>query len=146
VRLRRERVSLRRALVPALCVLALAGAMIASWQGGLLASSSEPGSEQDPLVSRSYVDQYVQIQVVTLAPGRRLEAMSGGTEMILRAGTARAVSSPAGGLVDATAGRDLGGGATVPPNHLLIVPRADGRGVTAVTETILMVRGAYAVR
>lgn len=104
-----------------------------------------PGSQSDPLVTQSYVDQQTQWQIVSLAPGQQIVALAG-TEIILRAGGAKAVASAGGGLADVTAGRDLAQGAAIAGNHLLIVPKSDGRGVLAVSACVLMVKGAYTVQ
>ncbi|HHW55635.1 MAG: hypothetical protein WAQ41_02965 [bacterium] len=113
--------------------------------GAVLAQGSAPGSEVDPLVAKSYVDKFLRLEVVNLQRGQSLIA-EGGTEIILRGGRGVAIASPLGGLCDVTQGRDLAGGEVIPANHLLIVPRDDGRGVKAETDTILMVRGGYWVQ
>jgi len=41
---------------------------------------------------------------------------------------------------------DLMTGSQVVTNHLLLVPRNDGRGITAVTDIWVMVRGTYTVQ
>ncbi len=126
---------------------------------GLLAApaAAAPGTAGDPLVSKSYIDEVVLpyvdgavasgtggLKIVELSAGERLTA-SAGAEIILRGGTVRAVASAKGGLCDVTGGADLGQGEAVAANHLLLVPRADGRGVAADTEAILMIRGDYEV-
>jgi hypothetical protein len=104
-----------------------------------------PGSEQDPLVSKSYVDQKLGLVVVEVAAGNRLIASSG-TEMILRSGQATAIDSEMGGLSDVTAGKDIRQGEAVAKNHLLIVPRDDGRGLLASTDLIVLVRGDFSIK
>jgi hypothetical protein len=159
------------------------------WYGAARAAVAEPGSVDDPLVTKSYVEQLVagladkayvdqavagradkayvdqalkglvdksyletrlslmnaSYQVVTLAKGQRMIGESG-TEMVLRAGKATAIVSAKGGVLDATGGVDLGQGETVKPNHLLVIPVADGRGLNATTDVILIVKGNYSVR
>lgn len=135
-------------------------AVIATRPGAAASAAPEPGSEEDPVVTRSYVEQYVarvlqerspgaavpELQVVELAPGQRLIA-GGGAEIVLRSGRARVVTGPQslGGLSDLTGGRDVSRGQDVAPNHLLLVPRSDGRGVAAVTSAVLLVRGTYTI-
>ncbi len=71
------------------------------------------------------------------------------TQIILRSGTARVVSSLAGGLVDATSetNGDLSGNESVPLNHLLIVPRDDGRGIRITSgDAWVMVKGPFEVK
>lgn len=133
--------------------------ILAGWFGRGLAAGDPvlPGSEEDPLVTRSYVDSYVDSRlgsaldrsaamlVVELEAGQKLIA-SAGTEIILRAGSATALDSSRGGLADVTSGNDIRQGHEIGRNHLLIAPRDDGRGVLAVTSVVLMVRGAYTIK
>lgn len=67
------------------------------------------------------------------------------TEFILRSGKGIVMGSANGGLQDVTSGEDVADGVQVPKNHLLIVPRADGRGLQAESDVIIMVRGGYTV-
>lgn len=119
-----------------------------------------PGSEEDPVVSvsylenifmekvKSYIDQKAvpQYDVVSLKAGQTLTAQKG-TEMILRMGTATVVATQKGGLSDVTAGVDIANGGEMPSNHLLIAPLDDGRGLKATaSEVLVMVRGGYTVQ
>ncbi len=105
----------------------------------------EPGSADDPLVSRSYVDQYVRQEIVVLQPGQELVAQAG-TEFVVRSGKAVALGAESGGLADLTAGTDVGTGRVLQKNHLFLVPRSDGRGVRAQTTVILLVRGPFTLK
>ena len=84
-------------------------------------------------------------QVVTVQEGHTLYGAQG-TEVIVRSGQAQVTASVAGGLQDMTEGADLDAGQNVPRYHLLIIPREDGRGITAVKNLTLMVRGAYTIQ
>ncbi|HSH35936.1 hypothetical protein [Schnuerera sp.] len=128
---------------------------------------SEPGSEKDPLVSLSYLEKQIDqlkyyidekfssiedeestssaLEVVEISEGQSIIGKSG-TEIILRGGKAEIIAGELGGLSDITDGKDLKMGANVPPNHLLIVPRDDERGVYAITDSIYLVRGEYEIR
>ncbi len=133
------------------------------------AINKEPGTNDDPLVTLSFVEQRIeqlkfyideklaaitpsngggggdnQLVVVELKPGQKLIAGQG-TEIILRGGKALVIDNPQGGLANVTAARDLRMNEVVPPNHLLIVPRDDGRGVKAENDVVLIVRGSYRV-
>ncbi|KAB3534170.1 hypothetical protein F8154_09540 [Alkaliphilus pronyensis] len=133
------------------------------------ANQGEPGSTEDPLVTQSYVEQRIEqfkyyvdqklannetgqpseaastFKVVELKNGERL-ITGGGTELILRSGKAKAIVSELGGLSNVTEGYDIGKDQSIPTNHLLIIPRDDGRGVIATTDAILMVKGAYTIQ
>lgn len=130
---------------------------------------SEPGSENDPLVSLSYLDKrmaqlkdYIDgklheignksekstsndLEVVEISSGQSIIG-KGGTEIILRGGKAKVIAGELGGLSDITDGKDLGMDKPVPPDHLLIVPRDDERGVYATTDAIFLVRGEYEIK
>jgi len=134
------------------------------------ASTKEPGSKEDPIVTMSFVElkldqlkDYVDqksfssnqpqpnnpgesatFEVVELKQGQSLIAGSG-TEVILRSGEAVAIISPLGGLSDVTGAKDLKKDEKVPINHLLIIPRNDGRGVRALADCFLLVRGGYTI-
>lgn len=135
-------------------------------------SFSEPGSSEDPLVSKSYVDQEIARlrneinqsqgqtypisqgddsvwQVVEVEAGGFLELM-GGTELILRSGTAYAVPSVKNGIInglsDLTDGLDLVAESQLKENHHIIVPRSDGRGARSITKCYFLVKGAYIIR
>ncbi len=121
-------------------------------------NTATPGSAADPLVTKSYLEQFIMeelqkraadlegFELVVIQEGDFLETFSG-TELILRAGRAMIVASQRGGISDVTAGRDLAGGVAVPSNHLLITPRSDGRGVLGGNhaQNIFMVRGEYRI-
>lgn len=148
-------------------VLGIAGAMLFS---GL--AYSEPGTAEDPLISLSYLEEkldeikdYIdsKIKETSTSPGTGTSIDAGlvvvelfngqlligeaGSEIILRSGSATAVTSPLGGLSDVTSGVDIGEGKSIPPNHLLIIPRSDGRGIFVTkNSTFVMVRGGYTIR
>lgn len=128
---------------------------------------ADPGTEADPLISKAYVDdvlmpqieQYVDskvaglngggngggadsFQVVDVKAGEKI-ICSAGTELILRMGKATIIATEKGGLADTTAGFDLADGTQMPANHLLIVPVADGRGLVANSDIIVMIKGGY---
>ena len=108
-------------------------------------SPPEPGSHLDPLITKSYFDQWVTLQVVTVPAGKTIIGQ-GGAEFILRGGRATAIASASGGLADVTDARDIKQDENVTANHLLIIPRTDGRGFKAVTDLFVMVRGAYEIK
>ncbi len=90
-------------------------------------------------------------EVVELSMGQLLVAKEGSLDFLIRSGKAVAISGVNGdGLADVTAGKgtayDLKSGDIVPNNHLLIISRADGRGIQAAADgTFLLVRGAYEI-
>lgn len=137
---------------------------------------TEPGSENDPLVSLSYVDMRIEQlksyideklsrddsqeedgpwKVVQVSEGDSLICY-GGTEIILRSGKANAISVFTedlvsgviieNGITNITLGRDLKMDENIEENHLLIIPRTDSRGAYAVTNTYWLVKGDYKIK
>lgn len=147
----------------------------------LYAADSGMGTYEDPIVTKSYVDQKVAevkssinggvtstelaaqntiikelqeeieilkstqnsiYEVVTVAEGQTIIGEQS-TEMIVRAGEGIIVASNAGGVQDITSGLDIASGQIAPKNHLLLIPRSDGRGLLANKKLTVMVRGGY---
>ena len=120
------------------------------------AAADTPGTEGDPIVTKSYVDSQIArvssggtasatYAVVEVSAGQKLLGKSG-TEIILRSGEATAIDNGANGVSDITAGKDLMTGQSIGQNHLLLVPKDDGRGIQATTDLFVMVRGAYSIQ
>ncbi|OGO84431.1 MAG: hypothetical protein A2Y24_03170 [Clostridiales bacterium GWE2_32_10] len=136
----------------------------------VIASSIEPGSEQDPVVTKSYVDNQInelkklvgtnntgtnaEITKFTFEPiniNKNVQIIGKeGTEIIVRSGTTKAITvikdGIENGLQDITDGVDIKKDKTVPLNHLIIIPRNDGRGIKFTSDGYIMIRGEYEVR
>lgn len=136
-------------------------------------AGTTPGTTDDPVVTKSYVDQQIQqalngggggttnptnptqpsqgadeVKSVALKPGKILIA-DAGTEFIVRSGNAVIYTEVASGVADLTDGKDLLNGETAPKNHLLSFPR-EGRGIQVkegqTSNLIVMVRGGYTIK
>lgn len=132
-------------------------------------SSVKPGTVNDPVVTKSYVDEQISklqggtgsssggsgssattaaLEVVEVLKGQTLMVMAG-SEVVVRAGKAVAYSSDANGLSDVTAGVDIKSGEAVPSNHLIWFPR-DGRGIqvdsSSKTSLTVLVKGPYYIQ
>jgi len=120
-------------------------------------ASTTPGTADDPVVTKSYVDQQIQkalnggggtttptnptnlttptqpsqgsdeVKNVALKPGKILIA-DAGAEFIVRSGNAVIYTEDSNGVADLTDGKDLLNGQAAPKNHLLSFPR-EGRGI-----------------
>lgn len=108
-------------------------------------TESEPGGSGDPLVTQSYVDQYVRWNVVELEQGQVLKGQAG-LELIVRRGQALVVDPVGNGIPDLTSGTDISAGSSVPVNHLMLIPREDGRGLRATSPVVAMYRGGADIR
>lgn len=84
------------------------------------------------------------LEVVEIHAGEKLIA-GAGAELILRGGKAFVIGSEMGGISNVTAGKDFVAGMEFVPNHLMIVPRDDGRGAYTNDYAIFMVRGTYEI-
>lgn len=191
-------------------ILLLSFVLTAAISFGLIqiiaSSAPTPGSNQDPLVTKSYVDMKITqalenitaSSTATASTGdstnisndsdlndrlieleNRLKvfeqdynytssAMSGqiektkfnviqlykgqkmltgeGTEFILRAGIANAISGPGGDLSNLTTGLNVENNSKLNINHLIISSRDDGRGLVVISDTVwVLVKGIYKV-
>ena len=130
-----------------------AGILVFGVAFAVSASGNEPGSQGDPLVTKSYVDsqlakysgQGAEWKVADLMTGQQMIAEAG-TEMILRAGKAVVVDTTSNGIPDLTAGTNVIAGRNVPANHHFIIPRTDGRGIKATEKAVVMYKGVVSVR
>jgi len=124
------------------------------------AETFTPGSAQDPVVTKSYVDArltdlenkltgsqgtsnaYVPLQILQ---GKTL--LGGvGTEIIFRSGEAKAIDNGLNGISDITSGSDLRTGESLTLNHLIVIPKEDGRGITATTDIWVLIKGKYTIK
>lgn len=146
-------------------VALLSGGIIlgAAWQSNANGSQAVPGSVEDPVVTKSYVDKLLSqnggtsssaantaMQVVSVAAGKKLLATEEGTEFIVRSGKAIAYSEDKDGISNLTSGTDLVNGKAVANNNLLLSPRA-GRGITTDSSVsnnklIVLVKGGYQLK
>ncbi|MEA4816524.1 MAG: hypothetical protein VB120_06675 [Lachnospiraceae bacterium] len=138
-----------------------------------VASGAEPGDASDPLVSKSYVDSKISETLSGLSSSNLSEdeivnevlskvnsasaaqyvpvsASAGsiviggeGTEIILRSGAGIGYVIGSDGMVDATTGADVKNGTGIEKNHMLIVPRNDGRGVKVTSDAWFIIKGTY---
>ncbi|XEC95358.1 hypothetical protein AB6A23_01910 [Paenibacillus tarimensis] len=120
----------------------------------------KPGSIDDPVVTKSYVDAVLKqgggsnggtaaasLQIVTVPLGKTIIANEEGTEFIVRSGKALAYSADKDGISDLTQGADLTNGKPITNNHLILSPRV-GRGLSPDplvknNKLIVLVRGSY---
>ncbi|TFE29001.1 hypothetical protein [Cohnella luojiensis] len=152
-------------LAALIVIVMIIGGGIGWYQSVEADSTSTPGNIDDPIVTKSYVDQNVaklvaeeieklgsggsgasaKLEVVTVPWGSKVIVEDGG-ELIVRSGKAVAYSTDKNGLSDMTDGLDIAPGKPVAANHLILFPRG-GRGVEADPKQtkglIVLVRGEY---
>jgi hypothetical protein len=163
----------KRLVIPVIAIIVLAAMTL-----GVLATSTDPGSENDPVVTLSYVESRLA-EIVSdfqekldsvdlntgnpsspsetqasesgfeaiMIPSGSLVYFAGNTQVILRSGAMTAIANSSGnGLADLTVGNDLKTGDAVKMNHLLLVPRNDGRGVSVSIDSWMMIKGNYTLQ
>lgn len=111
------------------------------------AATAEPGSNGDPLVSKSYlenrmadVEKQAGLQSVTLSKGKQL-VCSKGAQLVVVSGAAKATGS----LSDVTDGKKVAKNKAVANDHSVIVVK-DKTGVKASKSAVVFVAGSYTVK
>lgn len=136
--------------------------------GAGVANGANPGSSTDPLVTQSYVEN--RIKALNASIDEKLSSFEGGSSesgmnfkvlevkkgqiihleenslFILRAGVASGIAGQGGGLSDLTTGLDISTGQTIELNHLLLIPKSDGRGVKMDYDGWVMISGGYSIQ
>ncbi len=113
-------------------------------------SESETDAEPDiPSESEETEDStptQAGYEVVELGEGDALYAVSA-CEIILRAGKVSCIAPDEGqGIADLTSADEIYDGIGLTKNHLCLIPRGDGRGIIATTESVfIMIRGDYTI-
>lgn len=85
-------------------------------------------------------------EVVELTYGDSLYAVSA-CDIMLRSGSASCIAPDASqGIADYTDGYEVYNDQAIVKNHMLLIPRGDGRGIKALSESVfVMVRGEYTI-
>jgi hypothetical protein len=96
------------------------------------------------VVTNKVVTEEAGYETVSVAVGKRLMG-DDGTEIILRAGKGVVYITGKDGISDLTTGQNLVMGDKVQTNHLLVVPRGDGRGVVVSEAAWFLVKGGYTI-
>ncbi len=109
-----------------------------------VAAAGNVGSQDDPLVTYSYVNETFKNEVlseanggfvlVTLSKGQVLNGEVG-TEVLLRVGTAKCTAKSSPGLIDTTDASSINDGTALQKNHLYMMTIED-RGVQATANTV----------
>lgn len=134
---------------------------LAAYSTGIASAvvAGQPGSTDDPLVTKSWVEAFVQQKISSvpaapaggsmvweikeLVPGEVFLGQAG-TEFVVRSGRAVVVDPTGSGIPNFTTGTNVAAGMVAAPNNLFCIPRSDGRGIRAETGVIVMFRGGSA--
>lgn len=93
----------------------------------------------------SQMNSPTKFEVVKLQKDQILIAGEG-AEIIPRSGKMIALYGENGGLSDITSAKDLKTNESIVLNHMLIASRNDGRGIKAVSEVFLLIKGSYILK
>ncbi len=131
--------------------------------------AAQPGTADDPIVTKSYVDGRIDELLNAVENGGNIpvvipdDTVSGdkyvpvhvgvsqkliggeGTEIIMRTGRAFAFVPGKEGIINATLGKDLLDSAEINKNNIIIIPRNDGRGIRVVEDAWFIVKGEYTI-
>lgn len=125
-----------------LAVLLLVGTGYAAGAAG-----AQPGSNADPLVSKSYVDEQVAsiqkksgYEAITLSKGKQLVCAKG-AQVVVTTGAAKATGS----LSDLTEGKKVAKGKAVSTDHSFLVLK-ENTGVKATKSATVFVQGHYSIK
>lgn len=125
---------LTQVFVSALVVLSLACFVHAS------ASAQEPGTTADPLVSKSYLDQFFRFHSLIVPSGQKLPLQQGAL-LVVRSGKCRFSAAKGKSLLDLTEGKEVSAGSILPLHHLLLVPDTGELQLEALAISHLMAQG-----
>lgn len=142
----------------------------------VLVSAAEYGSAEDPLVTLSYLNKVVvpdlvakvteQLKGTTVASptatapaasnqyiplmltkGQTIYGKDAGIEVLLRSGSLTVVDPIGDKIVNMTNGTEASAGEALLLQNLYMIPRADQRGITALSdEAWILVRGTYSIK
>jgi len=106
--------------------------------------TSQTENNEEKLNNETLSNAYLKYKIVELNTGDKLIAEES-SEIILRLGNCSAISPENGGLSDVTTGENLKNQDLINLNHLIIIPRSDGRGLLSNNNSILMIKGTYKI-
>lgn len=87
-------------------------------------------------------------KIIKLPAGKTLVGNES-TEIIVRSRNsvvAYVANTASGGVSNLISGKDIVNGVIIPDNQLILIPKADGRGITAKKDAYLMVKGTYTLK
>lgn len=113
-------------------------AKLTDTQAKLTATQAELAAVKDSIV----------FKIIKLPAGKTLVG-GASTEIIVRNKNrvkAYVASTATGGVSNLISGTDIKNGAIIPDNQLLLIPKEDGRGITAISDADIMIKGLYTIK
>ncbi len=139
-----NRIQTRRSLRPLWvpCVLFLLAVFIAVPP---TTSAQEPGTTGDPIVSKSYLDQFFRFRSVVIPKGDTVQ-LTPGALIVTRSGKLK-IRAPRGkSLIDLTDGKELAADTLLPAFHLVLVPETPGLLLEAQSMSLVLAMGLHPER
>ncbi len=87
-------------------------------------------------------------KIIKLPAGKTLIG-DASTEIIVRNSNrvkAYVSGTATGGVSNLISGKDIPNGVIIPDNQLLLIPKKDGRGITAIQDADIMIKGTYTIK
>jgi len=125
--------------LPALFVLLVLAAFNAV---PVISLAQEPGTTGDPIVSKSYLDQFFRFRSVVIPKGDTVQ-LTPGALVVMRSGKLK-IRAPRGkSLIDLTDGKELAADALLPAFHLVLVPETPGLLLEAQSMSLVLAMGLH---
>ncbi|HEY9068940.1 MAG TPA: hypothetical protein VIV61_01715 [Candidatus Ozemobacteraceae bacterium] len=106
------------------------------------APAQEPGTTADPLVSKSYLDQFFRFRSVVVPNGDTVQ-LTPGAMIVIRSGRLRLKAPRGKSVIDLTDGRELAPDTWLPANHLILVPETPGLMLEAKSMGLVLALGLH---
>lgn len=108
-------------------------------------SAQEPGTTGDPIVSKSYLDQFFRFRSVVIPKGDTVQ-LTPGALVVIRSGKLK-IRAPRGkSLIDLTDGKELAADTVLPAFHLVLVPETPGLLLEAQSMSLVLAMGLHPER
>lgn len=107
---------------------------------GSTSSAQEPGTSGDPLITRSYIDQFFRFRSMVVPAGEKLQLVQGAL-LVARSGRLKFRSEKNKALIDLTDGKEISPDSFIPPNHLILVPDSGDHYLEAQTMGLILAMG-----
>ncbi|HOT27962.1 MAG TPA: hypothetical protein PLU72_07215 [Candidatus Ozemobacteraceae bacterium] len=125
--------------LPVLLVLAVLAVL------PVIAAAQEPGTTGDPIVSKSYLDQFFRFRSVVIPKGDTVQ-LTPGALVVVRSGKLK-IRAPRGkSLIDLTDGKELAAETFLPAFHLVLVPETPGLLLEAQSMSLVLAMGLHPER
>ncbi len=111
----------------------------------VIAAAQEPGTTGDPIVSKSYLDQFFRFRSVVIPKGDTVQ-LTPGALVVVRSGKLK-IRAPRGkSLIDLTDGKELAAETFLPAFHLVLVPETPGLLLEAQSMSLVLAMGLHPER